>query len=329
LIADQPINRSTDQPISRSPIGRSGDRAIGRFSDYPIVRFDRPWLDRAITRFLGGQVVKKVGGQDLTPIETFEIRSDYLGIVRRIDVWMPPGFRARGPRRYPVLYLNDGQNLFDSARAFAGNTWRVAETATRLVQGARIPPILIVGIDHGAERRGREYLPVKDDRNPWASEPLGRRYAHFVTRELMPEIARRYSIARGAANTAFGGSSYGAVAALYTSILTPGVFGRLLLESPSLYVGGGFLLRRARAATRWPARVYLGVGTAETQRSDWNEETVANVRQLERTLRAAGLGPRRLRVVVEQGGSHSEHAWAARLPGALDFLFRTHLKPKA
>ena len=254
-------------------------------------------------------------------LDTFEVHSAALGVSRRVDVWIPPGFRARGPFRHPVLYLNDGQNLFDPARAFAGNTWTVAETATRLVRLGRIAPLLIVGIDHGRQRRGSEYLPVPDNRNPFARAPLGKRYAEFVTRELMPVIARRYSVAHGASHTGFGGSSYGAIAALYTSMLYPGVFGRLLLESPSLYVGDGYLLRRARRTSRWPTRVYLGVGTAETQRPDWNHETLVNVLQLESTLRRAGLGPRRLRVAIEEGAAHSERAWAARLPVALEFLF--------
>ena len=95
----------------------------------------------------------------------------------------------------------------------------------------------------------------------------------------MPFVARNYPVARGASNAGFGGSSYGAVAALNTVLVKPGVFGRLLLESPSLYVGGAYLLRRERKAERWPMRVYLGVGTRETSRPDWNEETVGNVLQ--------------------------------------------------
>jgi predicted alpha/beta superfamily hydrolase len=105
----------------------------------------------------------------------------------------------------------------------------------------------------------------------------------------------------------------------------PGVFGRLLLESPSLYVGRGTLLRQARKVRRWPQRMYLGVGSAETWRDDWNRETVANVRRLESILRKSGLGPRRLRVTVEEGASHSEGAWAGRFAQAMEFLFRqTH-----
>jgi predicted alpha/beta superfamily hydrolase len=254
-------------------------------------------------------------------IHTHDISSLHLGASRRLTVWGPArALQGRGGP-YPVLYLNDGQNLFDPARAFAGATWQVPRSAAQLVRRRRIPPMLIVGIDHGASRRSREYLPVEDDRNPHARKPLGREYAEFVTREVLPFIAHTYPVARGPSATGFGGSSYGAVAALYTTIVKPGVFGRLLIESPSLYVGREYLLRQARRASRWPSRVYLGVGTEETSRADWNEETVANVRKLELILRRAGLGERRLRVRVAEGHSHSEAAWATRFPEALAFLF--------
>lgn len=220
-----------------------------------------------------------------------------------------------------MLYLNDGQNLFDPSRAFAGNPWRVAETVSALVEAGRIPPLVVVGIDHGELRRAREYLPVADSRNPDARRPLGRRYVEFVTTEVMPFIEREFPVSRAPSTTGIGGSSYGAIAALFTVLQQPGRFGRLLIESPSLYVGRGYLLREARKARQWPARIYLGVGTAETSRGEWNDETVLNVLRLEQTLRAAGLGSRRVKLVVEQGATHSEHAWAARLPDALSFLF--------
>jgi predicted alpha/beta superfamily hydrolase len=253
--------------------------------------------------------------------EVHEIPSRYLDLPgRRVTVLRPGTARVR-TRGLPVLYLNDGQNLFDPSRAFAGNTWRVAETAEWLMRRSRIPRMLIVGIDHGETRRGREYLPVDDDRNPDARGPLGDEYAAFVTREVLPFIARTYGVRQGASSTGFGGSSYGGVAALHTVLRHPGTFGRLLVESPSLYVGREILLRRARSARRWPSRVYLGVGTAETGSPEWSDETVRNVRRLEATLRSAGLGEKRLRVVVEEGATHSEGAWAARLPAALEFLF--------
>lgn len=254
-------------------------------------------------------------------LQTHDIESAHLAVTRRITVWVPPRGRSASHDVYPVLYLNDGQNLFDPVRAFAGNTWRVADTAARLVRQGRIRPILIVGIDHGESRRAREYLPVEDDRHPGARQPLGHQYAEFVTREVMPLVQQRYPAARGASNTGFGGSSYGAVAALYTAIVKPGVFGRLLIESPSLYVGGEYLLRRASAAPRWPSRIYLGVGTAETGRAEINHETVANVQKLDDLLRRRRLGPRRLLTIVDEGATHSEDAWAGRLPRALEFLY--------
>jgi predicted alpha/beta superfamily hydrolase len=253
--------------------------------------------------------------------DVHEIPSLYLGLTRTVTVWIPSRPRTQGVTRHPVLYLNDGQNLFDPERAFGGTTWRVAETARRLVRSGRIPALLIVGIDHGGSRRGREYLPVEDALNPTAAEPLGREYAEFVTREVMPFIARTYPVARGPSNTGFGGSSYGAIAALNTAITKPGTFGKLLIESPSLYVGNEHLLRRATGVERWPGRMYLGVGTAETRNPERNRETVMNVLKLESILRNAGLGARRLRVIVEEGATHSEGSWAKRFPRALEFLY--------
>lgn len=255
----------------------------------------------------------------LNHLDVHEIPSRHLGTTRRITVLAPRRHSTRAG--FPVLYLNDGQNLFDPSRAFGGVTWRVAETVRRLVRQRRIPPLIVVGIDHGESLRSREYLPVEDDRNSEARAPLGRQYVEFVTRDVIPFVERRYPAARGAANRGFGGSSYGAAAALFAVLQKPGRFGRLLLESPSLYVGHEYLLRRARSAARWPSRVYLGVGTHETRRRDWNEETVGNVRALEAIFRRSGLGRQRLHVVVEEGATHSEAAWASRLPGALEFLF--------
>ena len=82
--------------------------------------------------------------------DTIEFASAVLGLSRRITVWIPDG--ARSPARAPVLYLNDGQNLFDSSRAYTGVTWRVAETAAWLIERRLIPPLVIVGIDHGELR---------------------------------------------------------------------------------------------------------------------------------------------------------------------------------
>lgn len=255
-------------------------------------------------------------------MDIHHLNSRYLRTTRQLTVFRP---RLRGRRApdgpLPVLYMNDGQNLFDPARAFAGATWRVTEAVNGLLRDGRIPPLLVVGIDHGGPRRASEYLPVADDRNPDTRKPRGRDYVDFVTQEVVPFIERTYPVVRRPSGRAMGGSSYGAVAALLAALERPGLFGRLLLESPSLYVGRRYMLRKARRASRWPSRVYLGVGTLETSREEINSETVENVRSLESILREAGLGGRRLKVAVQEGASHAEDAWAERLPEALAFLF--------
>jgi enterochelin esterase-like enzyme len=242
--------------------------------------------------------------------------------TRYLRVWLPPGYhdQANQQRHYPVLYLNDGQNLFETATSFTGVDWQVDESADRLIREAKIPPLIVVGIDNTGVDRAREYLPYRA-LNPRVFRPLGKRYPEFLLNEVMPFLYRRYRVARGAENTGLGGSSLGAIAPLYTAIDRPGIFGKLLLESPSLFVSQRRMLKYSRAFRSWPQKIFLAIGTREIGRPDKDREAVNDVRELERILRRSGLGDERLRVNVEDGGVHSEADWARRLPEALQFLF--------
>ena len=106
---------------------------------------------------------------------------------RMLRVWVPPEYDAERnrERHYPVLYLNDGQNLFDTATAFAGVEWQVDETADRLIRQEGVPPLMIVGIDNAQRERIREYLPYRAV-NPPVLRPLGKRYPEFLINEVMP-----------------------------------------------------------------------------------------------------------------------------------------------
>lgn len=237
---------------------------------------------------------------------------------RLLRVWLPPGYDtpAERQRRYPVLYLNDGQNLFDACTSmFSANEWRVDETATALIQAKKIPPLIIVGIDNAGRRnRAGEYLPYPDETlAPPTPDVHGRDYPRFLLGEVMPLIDREFRTDTSPASTGIGGSSYGAGIALYTVMKRPDRFGRLLLESPSLYAHDNFLLLQAEHFHQWPARIYVGVGSSG--------EPVEDVRRLEEILRGAGLGDTRLRVAVQAGAAHDEKAWAERFPGALQFLY--------
>jgi predicted alpha/beta superfamily hydrolase len=180
--------------------------------------------------------------------------------------------------------------------------------------------MIVVGIDNATVERIREFLPYKALYPP-VPKPLGKRYPDFLIHEIMPFIQRTYRVARGARNTGLGGSSLGALIALYTVISRPGFFGRLLLESPSLFVSNRQLLKDSRAVVSWPQRIFLGVGTQESRQHDRDRRIVDDVRSLAHTLHLAGLRERRLRLEIQEGASHCEAAWAERFPRAATFLF--------
>ena len=240
---------------------------------------------------------------------------------RMLRVWVPPGYDLpeNSERRYPVFYLNDGQNLFESATSFTGVEWEVDETASRMITLGVIPPMIFVGIDNARQGRLKEYTPYRS-LSPLILRPLGAKYPDFLMREVMPFVGQHYRVGKGAENTALGGSSLGGLISLYVASVAAGVFGRLLVESPSLWVANQQILRDAGKFRNWPEKIFMGIGTCESGREDKDRQTVENVRELERILRRAGLGQQRLTVEVAEGATHSEGAWTARFPRALTFL---------
>jgi predicted alpha/beta superfamily hydrolase len=263
-----------------------------------------------------------VGWLDVIPFT-----SQSLHNTRMLRVWVPGNYLSphNAHRKYPVLYMQDGQNLFDKATAFAGE-WQMDETADHLIGSFQIGQMFIVGIDNAGDghQRALEYLPYPDSLNPHsptAEEVQGKDYAKFLITEVMPFLAKRYRIATGPANTGIGGSSYGAVISLYTVLKYSGVFGKVLLESPPLEVGDGQMLRDAEKAKVLPQKIYVGVGTEEGRDAEISQRLVQDVRELEKILGAKGLNDARLRVVVEEHGTHNEGAWARRLREALLFLY--------
>ena len=241
---------------------------------------------------------------------------------RMLRVWLPPGYDLPGNsgQRYPVFYLNDGQNLFDQATSFTGTEWQVDETADRLIREGVIPAMIFVGIDNVGLERLKEYLPYRS-LNPVVLRAQGNKFPRFLVEEVLPFVDQNYRVAKGPENTGLGGSSLGGLISLYAAMAAPGVFGRVLFESPSLWVANRQILRDARRFRQWPEKIFLAVGTREAGREDKDRQTVENVRELERILRRTGMNDRRLRVEVAEGGTHSEDAWAARFPDALRFLF--------
>jgi enterochelin esterase-like enzyme len=269
-----------------------------------------------------------VSGRDLR-IHTLE--SKIFNNTRKIRVLLPPGYEdAKNSKTYyPVLYLNDGQDLFDAKDSvFTGKEWRVDETVYDLISKGEIGPVIVVGIDNpGKEMRPNEYLPWEDIYlSPPVPEPHGSLYPEFLEKEVIPFIESKYRISAVRINRALGGSSYGGLITLYSAIQKPKLFGRLLIESPSFYVSDAKVLDLAGNWSPMPLKVYLGVGTNELGKKECGPESdggeaVSDVRRLEDILKNKGLDGSRLRVNVEQCAVHDEDAWARRIPDALRFLF--------
>ena len=256
-------------------------------------------------------------------LETRLLASDVFHNTRMLRVWLPPGYQDAEHRnqRYPVLYLNDGQDLFDDWTSNQLQQWHVDQAAGALVQDGKVQPLIIVGIDNAGRRdRPKEYLPFPDDTlNPAVPSVQGKDYPKFLLDEVLPFINREYRTNTDSAMTGLGGASYGAGIALYTVMTHPGRFGRLLLESPSLYAHDNYLLHEADRFNAWPRKIFIGVGSIN--------EPVDDVQSLEAMLRHDGLGDSRLLVVKQQGAGHNEVAWSQRFPLALQFLYGTTRRP--
>jgi len=251
-----------------------------------------------------------------------EFRSRIFRNTRLLRVWLPLGYddAENSGKCYPVLYLNDGQNLFEASTAFGGVEWRVDETADRLIREGAVPAMIVVGLDNAGKDRLREYMPHRS-MHPVMLRAHGRRYPEFLMKEVMPFVEKIYRVATSPENTGLGGSSLGALIALYTVMARPGVFGRLLLESPSLWASNRQAIKESRRVGVWPERMFLAVGTAEAGSAERDRTVVDDVRELEAILRRAVLSEKRLRLVIKDGAGHNEAAWAERFPEALRFLF--------
>ncbi len=179
-------------------------------------------------------------------------QSKYLTRPRELLIYLPPGYKARPNRRYPVLYLQDGQNLFDGATSYMqGQEWRVDETAEKLIRTGEIEPLIIVGIYNTGDHRIDEYTPTTDHRR--ARGGKAHLYAAMLTRELKPFVDHEFRTRRGPQNTGLGGSSLGGLLTLTIGLQLPHVFGKLAVMSPSLWWDNELALQRARAVERQAA----------------------------------------------------------------------------
>lgn len=275
----------------------------------------------------------KIAGE--LQVQHFE--SKVFPYAQTLRVWLPPGYHdaANAQRRYPVLYMFDGQNMFGECSEDGGSTWRVDETMTRLIGEKKVEPVIVVGIDapDDGPKRASEWLAIPDTIGPYAFEPMGERLPEFMSKEVMPRIEAAYRVRTGPAYTAVGGSSYGGVAAIYVLMTMPDTVGLGLIESPSGSPGNGAIARWTEHWYVTPRRISIGVGDIESHAfremviklgldPDANDRAFARIaRTVAENLREAGGKDTQVRFVEDPKGEHSEAVWARRFAGDVEFLF--------
>jgi enterochelin esterase-like enzyme len=283
----------------------------------------RPRAGRRTSR-LGTQIQPQTqslpvpGGYEHPRVRKYAgFRSRILKGEREVTVYVPPGYAGDAGRAYPLLILQDGQNLFDPETSFIrGQTWRVAETADEAIGAGDVAPVVIAGVANGGEKRLAEYTPSRD----WkmGGGDAGR-YGEMVIEELLPFLRNGYRVTHDAAQTGIGGSSLGGLVSLWMGLRYAETFGKLAVLSPSVWWNHRYIVSyvndRAPELARRP-RIWLDVGDAEGRR------TLADAELLDARLKAHGWHEGvDLHFERAKGGAHNEASWAQRVGPMLRFLF--------
>jgi predicted alpha/beta superfamily hydrolase len=252
-----------------------------------------------------------------------DFHSPQLGNRRDILVYLPPSYH-QSTRRYPVIYMQDGQNLFDDATSYAGE-WGVDETMELLGLEDGLEAI-IVGIPNAGIHRLDEYTPFRD---PRLGGGRGDAYLDYLCETVKPLVDRDFRTLPDRRRTGILGSSLGGLISLYAFFERPAVFGFAGVMSPSLWFAGEAIFNYVASAVYVPGKLYLDAGTREygeelshrAHRASASRRYYASVRRMKGLLVRKGYRPLRdLMHVEEKWAGHSESSWARRLPPALRFL---------
>jgi predicted alpha/beta superfamily hydrolase len=231
------------------------------------------------------------------------VAAPQLDDTRDLYAYVPPSHG--GGRRFPVVYMHDGDNLFDEALSHAGE-WRVDETMEELAREGI--EAIVVGVPNSPER-GAEYAGERSDG-----------YLAFLADTVRPLVADAFDADLRPEATAIAGSSLGGVISLHGVVARPDVFGLAGVFSPAFWWDGGRMFGLVERDPPARARVYMDVGDSESDDETIRRNYVEGFERMTRLLRDVGLGDDRLLAVLDAGGPHHESAWARRLPDALRFL---------
>lgn len=234
---------------------------------------------------------------------------------RRLYVYLPPSY-FESTRRYPVLYMQDGQNLFDDPLSYSGE-WHVDETMEALSQEG-IEGI-IVGVANSGSMRSIDYSAQK--RRQWGGGGGGDAYLDFLAQTIKPIVDESFRTIPDREHTGLMGSSLGGLISLYGLLKRPDVFGFAGVVSSAFWWSEGSLLPFVEKTPFVGGRIYMDVGDSETADVMGRREAYLNDSvRMDALLRRKGYKPEDLLFVIDKGGIHHETAWGRRLPDALRFL---------
>lgn len=238
---------------------------------------------------------------------------------RTVRIYTPFAYDLEPQRRYGVLYLQDGQNVFAHPESARIDTWMAQLSLEQEIAAGTIEPWILVAVDHSVERF-EDYSPWDDP--PSKTQARGERYARFVVDELKPFIDRHYRTRPEPEWTAVAGSSLGGLISLYLGLTRPQVFGRIGGFSPSVMWSQGLLFQHWQKHSRRWSRIYLDAGETETFESfeDRTLEYGVAAKQFYEHLRQLGYGEHEVQLWLEPGGQHFEADWARRFPHAIRWL---------
>lgn len=238
--------------------------------------------------------------------------SPQLGNSRTLILYLPPSYYKNPLKRYPVLYMHDGQNLFDPATAFGGNEWRVDENADGLIAGGNMDEVIVVGIYSAGANRLYEYTPCCDPSYGGGGVDL---YERFIIDTVKPFVDGSYRTLPSKDNTALMGSSLGGLASFYITRRNPSVFGKAGGMSSSFWWNNQALTQEVEVATnKVPVLYYIDAGT--------NNDGLNETKRMRDALTDDGyVQGNDLYYYLAQGASHNEIYWSARLYIPLQYLF--------
>ncbi len=242
-----------------------------------------------------------------------------LNRYRTIRLYLPPEYETSG-KNYPVLYMHDGQNLFDEATSFAGE-WKVDETLNNLFNENRMNGIIVVGIDNDSSKRFDEYSPWRNDQYNAGSE--GQAYIDFIVNTLKPWIDKNYRTLTGSENTAIAGSSMGGLISLYAGCKYPSVFSRLGIFSPAFWFAKDEMVAFIRSyPLSQNSRGYIDVGTEEGNDNHQKKAYLHDAEEIYQLLIDTGIPQNNINLIIDKGAKHNEVFWANRFPAACLWLWQ-------